>query len=170
MLPLLALRQCPHEPVAVGMALTGRPHTDPAVRHYRTGLLSWVATSQWGDVFTSAFSVTRAPTLCPACGGFRELPSTCRLSFAVHEKLGILFFPFPDQHFDAARLALSKKVEGFTSCYGLLCSPFSGGYLASVHPVTQRHRMPAPWPPDSYPWTEPAEVTTGLPKGPVSRR
>ena len=36
-------------------------------------------------------------------------------------------FPFPGQHFDAA---------SFTSCYGLLfCAPFSGGYIASAHPV-----------------------------------
>jgi hypothetical protein len=37
------------------------------------------------------------------------------------------------------------------SCYGLLlCSPFSGGYIASAHPVTQMHWMPATWPPGSY--------------------
>ena len=32
----------------------------------------------------------------------------------------------------------------------LFCSSFSEGYIASTHPVTQMHWMPATWPPGGY--------------------
>ena len=37
-------------------------------------------------------------------------------------------------------------------CYVAPCIKylFSNGYIASAHPVTHMHRMPATWPPDSY--------------------
>jgi len=38
-----------------------------------------------------------------------------------------------------------------TSYYGLLrYTPFSGGYSASAPLVTQKHWLPATWPPGSY--------------------
>jgi len=55
-------------PVAVGMAPTGRPRTDPGMRHYRTRLWSWVITSPLDDVFTSASPLRHfQPPGCTGC-------------------------------------------------------------------------------------------------------
>jgi hypothetical protein len=42
-------------------------------------------------------------------------------------------------------------IKGGSTCYGLLvCTPFTGGYVASAHPVAQMHWTPATWPSARY--------------------
>ena len=72
------------------------------------------------------------------------------MAFAIGSKARLPLFPF-GLTFRCCKIHFMHS----TVCCGLLlCSPFSGGYTVSAHPVTQMHWLPATWPPDRYQdWT-----------------
>ena len=83
---------------------------------------------------------------CVAAGEFvsaavRSRPFAPSLAFAVAGAARLPLVPLSGLTFQRCR---AKPASPFTSCYGLLfCAPFSGGYSASAHPVTQMHWEPA---------------------------
>ena len=100
---------------------------------------------------SSTFTTSRSPYT----GGFftAVFPGSSPLPWPslLAQKLGSLFVPF-------GLTFRCCKIHFF--CELLLCSPFSGGYNASAHPVTQMHWLHATWPSVRYQdWTSTSKQT-----------
>ena len=112
------------------------------------------------DEISPVPSPTFTTSRSPYTGGFlaAALPGSSPLPWPslLAQKLGSLSFPF-GLTFRCCKIHFMHN----TVCCGLLlCSPFSGGYNVSAHPVTQAHRLPATWPPVRYQdWTSTSKQT-----------
>jgi len=74
-------------------------------------------------------------------------PPQSLATFIKEEGRGLVIICAPG-HFPSSTIThLLKRTEVFQFCLTGIEMVHSGGYIASAHPVTRKHWMPATWPP-----------------------